>query len=322
MSTADGANTKAALERLGVAMTDATTALELVDQSPPADAFRAVANTLLALASAPKLFTALRSVLELGGFGPDVAREIAQHEARLAEFASATAAHRQELDDLLALEQRLRDAEHEQAEVTRQITNLRQLERAARSLEDLHAQRDALRKQTAKVAGAISDAGAEITAAGEQLVLLTGELMNVIDADAREALRRAREQDRLLGARIAERRAAAQDSTQSTERLRAEVSAAQAEASSAERELAQAQNELSARLEDLRRHARADRDVLAALFGAQEAEASSEATKPSDTRKALDEAELRLADVDTALAEALKSRDRAPGTTQLEQEQH
>lgn len=321
LNTADGADTKAALERLGIAMTDATTAIELAGRTAPADAFRAVANTLLALASAPRLFAALRSVIAVGGFGPDIAREIAQHEARLAEFATATAAHRRELDDLLALEQRLRDAEREQVEVARQITTMRQLERVAGSLADLQAQRDALQNQTATVARAISDASAEIAAAGEQLAVLTGELMDVIGSDAREALRRAREQDRLLHARIAERRAAAERSAQSTERLRAQVSAAEAEASSAERELAQAQSELSVRLEDLRRHARADRDVLAALFGAQEAEASSETTEPNDTRKALDEAESRLADVDAALAQALKSRDGAPGTTQLGEEQ-
>lgn len=302
---------RAALERLGHAIREATTALEIADRTSPADAFRAVANALLALASAQELFTTLRSMIAVGRFGPDVEREIARHEARLAEIVTATAANRQELNDLLASEQRLREAEREQAEVTRQITALRQLERAAGSLPDLRAQRDALQDQTATVAAAISDASADIAAAGERLAVLTGELMNVIDSDAREALRRAREQDRLLEARIAEQRAAAERDARNTERLRAEVSAAEAEAESAECQLEQARNELSVRLANLRRHAQADRDVLAALLGSTETRPSSQITEPSDPRIALDEAESRLANVDTALAEALKTRDRA-----------
>lgn len=306
---------KAALDRLGSALRETASALARAEPLTPAAAFTAVADAQEALEAAPRFFAALRPLMRLGESGPDCSGEIAQQAERFAAVVRETAPYRIELARLIGSEQRLRNAEREQAQIIEHIDELRRLEQIEGGLDQLRAQRDALQSRTAEVARALAEASPGIATASDEFVSLSTDLLELLAADAKDALFRAREQSRVLDVRLAASRSAAQRSAAEAARLRSELAGAEAESSAAEERLELARQELTERLAALRRHALADRAVCVALLGpaasAPDMQAEAERPDPGSARAELDQAELRLAAADAALSQALRDRDGA-----------
>jgi len=326
---------RAVLDELGGALRQATTALDDQALRSPAAAFRAVAAANLALVDVPRFLRALEPLLTLGEPGEYVAAELARNAEQLAEMSRQIAPYRKQLEALLESEQQLLAADGEREEIMTQIADLRRIEQLADSCADLRAQRDALESRADVVARAVADADVGLALAGHELITVTGNVLQTLDEDIRETLRRAADQDRLLQARLAERRATASRTAEDTARLQEQLAAAESEAAAAEAEFERTHTATAARLAALSRYAAANRAISAALTAVAESGPARADTARVDVDTArgdlargdlangdrvsagladptadLDEAERRLAAVDTMLADALAQHDR------------
>ena len=296
---------RAVLESLGRALREAADALRDEALRSPAAAFRAVAAADRALADAPDFLGALGPLVALGEPGDYVTRELKRHQERLAETSRQTAPYRDQLDALLDSETRLQACVSEREKIIERIAELRRVEQLAASTAELRAERDVLETRADVVARAVADADVGLTLAGQELITVTGSLLETLAEEIRETLRRAAEQDRLLQARLAERRATTTRISEDTARLEQQLAAAEEAAAAAESAFEQAHTATSARLAALTRYAEANRAISAAL-----AESGPAAGGAPDVIAHLDEAEQRLTAVDTALANALAEHQR------------
>jgi DNA repair exonuclease SbcCD ATPase subunit len=299
----------AVLEALGEALREAVAVLGDQALHSPAAAFRAIAAADRALAGAPELLRALTPLLELGEPGDYVTAELTKNQSLLAEISRQTAPYKDQLDTLLDSENRLQDAAAERDAVLERIEDLRRIEQLAAADADLRAQRDALETRADQVARAVADADVGLVLAGRELITLTGDLLEVVEEEIKQTLRRAADQDRLLQARLAERQATLRRIAEDTARVEEQLAAAEDEAAAAESEFEQTRTTTSARLAALSRYAAANRAVSAAL-----AAASAESGLAGDGAAAvtadLNEAERRLAAADAAMADVLAEHQR------------
>jgi len=311
---------RAVLAALGGALREAAAALGDETLRSPAAAFRAVAAADLALADAPEFLSALGPLVALGEPGDYVAAELARYQERLAEVSRQIATYREQLDTLLESEKQLLGATGERDELIAQIADLRRIEQLADSCADLRAQRDALEIRAGAVARAVADADVGMALAGQELIKVTGTALETLGEEIRETLRRAADQDRLLQARLAERRATTSKIARDTARLQEQLTAAESGAAAAETEFERIRTATSERLAALNRYAAANRAISAALAASAESDPASgggaDATADQDATADLDEAERRLAAVDTALADALAEHERLRQATQ------
>jgi len=320
-ATLEGDGDLVALDVLGSVLQWATDVLRGDAVDTPATAFRAVALADRAFAVAPALFSALTALVERGEPAAEVAADLEHHRERLAELQWRMEPQRERLAALLEAEERLRAEIARQDEITARIAELERIERLGADVAELRAQRDKLEERAQVVAATVISADAELSAAGERLITLTGELLDSLARDTRALLLRAREQDRLLEARLAERRTATERIAAETERKRAELAQAEAAAAEAQARYERAHTEAAGRLAALQRYAAADHAVGAALAGrpregdeTRENGSGNRALLP-DVMHALDEIQARLAEVDAVLGQALtadkQNRERA-----------
>lgn len=297
------------LAALGHALREAASALGDQTLRSPAAAFRAVAAANRALADTPWFVSALTPLLALGEPSDYVTTELAAHQAQLTEMSRRTAPYREQLDILLESERRLQAAAAERDTIMARVAELRRIEQIAASTADLRAQRDALEARADALARAAADADVSLALAGQDLITVTGDLLEAVGEETREALRRAAEQDRLLQARLDERRATTQRVAGDTAQLEQRVAAAEHEAAAAESEFEQARAAISARVAALTRYAAANRAVSAGLTAAS-AETGSLSGGTAEVAVNLDEAEKRLEAADAAMAEILTEHQR------------
>lgn len=320
---------RGALDDLGSALRNATVALDDRVLRSPAGAFRAVAAANLALVDVPRFLRALGPLVTLGEPGDYVAAELAGNTGQLAELSRQIAPYRDQLAALLESEQQLLAANGERDKIMAQIAGLRRIEQLADSCADLRAQRDALEVRTDLIARTVADADVGLALAGNELITVASDVLETLDEEIRETLRRAADQDRQLQARLAERRATASRAAGETARLRKQLAEAESEAAAAESEFEQLHTATAARLAALSRYAAANRAISSALAAAAKSESGSESESESGTRSGiktgaepagptsdLDEAERRLAAVDTMLADAMTQHDRLRQATQ------
>ena len=256
---------QAILKTLGDALRDGAAALADESLRSPAAAFRAVAAADLALADAPEFLTALGLLVKLGEPGDYVTAELRRHAERLTDISREIAPYRDQLDTLLDAEKRLRAAASEHDEIMDRISDLRRVEVLAASTADLRAQQDALEDRADMVSRAAADATVSIALAGQELILITGDLLETLGNEVREMLRQAADQDRLLQARLAERQATASRIAADLAQLKEQLAAAESEAAAAESEFDRAYAATSTRLAALSRYAAANRAISAAL---------------------------------------------------------
>jgi putative ABC transport system permease protein len=302
----------AVLEALGDALREAVAVLGEQALRSRAAAFRAVAAADRALADAPDFLRALAPLLELGEPGDYVTTELREHRERLAEMSRQTAPYRDQLDTLLDSEQRLQSAAAEHDAIMKRIVDLRRIEQLAASAAELRAQRDALEVRADKVARAVADADAGLVLAGQELVTISGDLLEALEEEIRQILRRATEQDRLLQARLAERQATMRRIAEDRSQVEEQLAAAENEAAAAEAAFDEARTATSARLAALSRYAAANRAISGALTAAsaESGLANGDAAAAAAVTADLDEAERRLATADTAMAGILAEHQR------------
>ena len=297
------------LKALGDALREGAAALADESLHSPAAAFRAVAAADLALADAPVFLSALSLLVQLGEPGNYVTGELRRHAERLTEISREIAPYRDQLGSLLDAEKRLRAAASERTEINDRIEELRRIEKLAASTADLRAQRDALEARANVVARAAADATVGIALAGQELISVTGDLLENLGNEVRQLLRQAADQDRLLQARLAERQATASRIAEDLAQLKDQLAVAESEAAAAESEFEQARVAASARLAALTKYAAANRAISTAL-AASAAEPGLAAGVVAGAAVDLDEAERRLAAVDRTLAEVLAEHER------------
>ena len=309
----DGGGELAALDVLGLVLRWSVEVLSADVLVAPADAFRAIAAADRALAAAPALFAALMSLVAHGEPSPEVAADLSRHAERLAELQQRIAPERDRLAALQQAEARLRAETAYHNEIAAQIAELERVERLAADVGRLREQRDRLAERAQGVAASVTTADAELEAAGEQLITVTGELLDSLAHDTRAVLLRAREQDAQLQDQIVERHAAIDRTAAETERLRAELAEAEAEAATARADHQSLRAEADARLAALRRHAAADRAVAEALAGWRSPGSAGESRPPTlveDAIHGLAEVDTRLAEIDELLGRVLSADGR------------
>jgi chromosome segregation ATPase len=297
------------LKTLGEALRDGAAALADQSLRSPAAAFRAVAAADLALADAPRFLDALDLLVRLSEPGDYVTAELRRHAEQFTGISREVAPYREQLDTLLDAEKRLRAAASERDEIMGRIAELRRVETLAASTADLRAQRDALEDRADMVSRAAADATVSIALASQELISITGDLLEALGDEVRELVRQAADQDRLLQARLAERKAKASGIAAEQAQLKEQLATAESEAAAAESAFEQAYTATSARLAALTRYAAANRAISTALT------VPTAETGPADGLVAgpaagLEEAERRLGEVDNALAEALAEHER------------
>ncbi len=214
---------RAVLAALGSALREAATVLGDETLRSPAAAFRAVAAADLALADAPEFLNALAPLVALGQPGDYVTAELARYRERLGETSREIATYREQLDELLESEKQLLAAAGERDDLIAQISDLRRIEQLADSCADLRAQRDALEIRATAVARAVADTDMGMALAGQELITVTGTVLETLGDEIRDTLRRAADQDRLLQARLAERRATASQVAKDTATLQEQL---------------------------------------------------------------------------------------------------
>ena len=296
-----------ALNVLGLVLRWTADTLRADSMRAPAAAFRAVAAADRAFAAAPALFAALELLIERGEPAEQVAADLNRYSERLAALKRQTEPLRNRLRALEEADARMRADIAARDRIGARIAELERIERLAAAVPELRAQRDVLEARAQQMATAAVSAETELTAAGERLVTLTAELMDSLATNTREVLRRAGEQDRLLRERLTDRRGAIERAAGESARLRAELAEATTAATNARERFEQARAEAVTRLAALRRYAAADRDVGDALvrLSAEDEEASRRHAAIPRAMTALQEIEVRLAEVDAALGDAL-----------------
>jgi len=300
---------QAILKTLGEVLRDGAAALADESLRSPAAAFRAVAAADRALADAPRFLAALDLLVRLGEPGDYVTSELRHHAERLTAISGEVAPYRDQLDTLLDAEKRLRAAANERDEIMNRVAELRQVETLAASTTELRAQRDALEDRAEMISRAAADATVSIALASQELISISGELLETLGDEVREMMRQAADQDRLLQARLAERQAMSSRIATDLEQLKEQLATAEREAAGAESEFDQAYTATSARLAALTRYAAANRAISAALA------VSPAGTDPAYGPAAgiaagLDQAERYLGEADNALADALAEHER------------
>lgn len=322
----DSGDDLAALTALHAVVEWATCALGRDATRSPAGAFRAVVAVDDALAAAPAFFAALRPLVQDAEPAEEVAADLRRHEEQMAGLARQTASLRKRLAALSQAEDRFNAEIQARDGIAARIAELERTERLAASVAELRAQRDVLEQRAQEVADMVAAADGDIAVAADRLVTLTADLLAALADDTRDKLHRAREQDRLLETRLAERRRTAEQLAQQTGQLREELAAAQEQAAAAQIELEQVQAQAEGRLAALHRYAAADRAVSSALtgqaagpqepgspkeFGTAKVPAGpKEAAGTSGLLAALDQVEERLTGIDGQLKALLKSRER------------
>jgi DNA repair exonuclease SbcCD ATPase subunit len=303
----------AALTALGEVLSWAAEVLGAEPLRSPAAAFNAVAATDQALSVAPSFFAALWPVVERAEPAEQVAADLHRHEERLAELVQRAAPLRERLAALSRAEQRHTAEIQAHGDIVKRIAELERIERLAAGVADLRIQRDLLEQRTQAVAEMVAGAESDLAAAGERLITLTADLLNGLTAQTHDVLRRARDQDRLLEARLAECHGATERAASNTERLREELAAAETQAEAAQAEFEQVRSQADARLAALRRYATADRAIGTALAGG-DPPADGDPGLGAQVLAALDRVEDRLTEIDELLKTLLNERtsERAP----------
>lgn len=157
-----------------------------------ADALTALFAMDDALADALGLADALPGLLEAARPGESVARRITDLMDELTAAAGRVASQRAALAELLEKEEELRRCETEHKKLRQEIEDFRRLERLAKELDELRAQREAvdtrLRELRGRNLGAVDE---ELRTAADALVQLTEEQLAVLEPRTRQALERA-----------------------------------------------------------------------------------------------------------------------------------
>ncbi|MFB8415191.1 hypothetical protein ACFC63_06705 [Streptomyces albidoflavus] len=258
-----------------------------------ADALAVLSALDDALTGVPALAGALPVLLESARAGGQLRRSTEELTAELAALAERVAAERARLDGLRAGEAELRARAAEHEELRREAAELERLTRLAAEAEALGAQRteigarlDALRARDPE------EGDRALRTDAESLLRLTGEQLALLAPRTREALE--------------------------------EVAATQRELADTEHRLRESERELStlrAKLAEVRtayepsfgalaRHARADRELAAALREAADAggEEADGGLTLAEVAALTATVEQRLADADRALSRALAER--------------
>ncbi|HLK72994.1 MAG TPA: hypothetical protein VKU77_05025 [Streptosporangiaceae bacterium] len=304
------------LDLLGPVLTWTVEVLRRDAASTPAAAFRAVAAADRALAAAPEFFATLSALVALGEPSAEVAADLGWHARQLAELERRLAARRERLSELLAAEERMRAEAAREDEIAAQIAELERIERLAAHVAELRAQRDLLADRTKAMTAAVTGAEAELAAAGQPLITLSGELLNDLAEQTRALLLRAAGQDQLLKVRIAEHRQAAERAAADTGRCRAELAEAEAAAAAAQAEYESVQANAAGHLAALRRYQQANHDVADALAARPERDGGAAAAGVLDpvaeALHALGGVQARLAEIDALLASAIQADEPPP----------
>jgi len=298
----------AALDVLGLALHWSADVMRGDAAGTPAAAFRAVAMADRALVAVPAFSAALESLVESSEPAAEVAQDLARYARRLAELDRDMASQRERLSELLDAEDRLRAEAARKDEISAQIAELERIEQLAARVAELRRQHGKLAERTKTVAAAVTSAEARLATSAEPLLTLTGNVLEHLAVRTRELLVRADEQDRLLQARIAEQRQAAERFSADAERRRAELAEAEAEVAREQARYERLCAEVSGRMAALRRYQAANRAVADALAGraAIAGQAGTAKADPvADAVRALDDVQERLAKIDTRLGSAL-----------------
>lgn len=319
----DGNGDLAALDALGLVLQWAAEVLRTDAVNTPAAAFRAVAMTDRALASAPAFFAALTAVVERGEPATEVVADLERYAERLAELERRTAPQRERLAALVQAEERMRAEIARQDKDSARIAELEGVERLAAAAAELRAQRDALEARAQTVAAIVTTADAELSAAADRLITLTAELLDSLAHDTRAVLVRAGEQQQLLEARLADHRGTTERVTAETGRLHTELAEAEAEAAQARARYEGLRAEAAGRLAALRRHAAEDHKVAEALAGRPASAGKGEdrlSALVAGAVRTLGEIDARLAEVDHVLGNVLNEDDQGRAGTALRRE--
>jgi hypothetical protein len=298
----------AALDALGLSLRWACDVLRGDATRTPAAALRAVAQADRALCTAPEFFAELSSLMERGEPAAEVAADLTRYAAQLAELDRLTAPRRNRLRELLDADARLQTAADSLDEVNARIAELERLQEVAAHLAELRGQRDRLEERLGTAAGAAADVEAGIVAATGPLLVATREALDTLTEHARERLRQAAEQDRLLQERIAEQREIAAQAAARTRAEQAKLATARERAAEELAKYQAAHADALGRTAALRRYQAANRAVADALAGRAAALTGSDAQDADPVAQALyalDGVQERLGEIDELLGAAL-----------------
>jgi chromosome segregation ATPase len=245
-----------------------------------------------ALTELTRLTAAVPSVVAAAQPGPDVEAYLRARSEELAQLRDAVAASRSRLAELRRSEGELRAllAEHEQLHA--QVTELRRLERLARALAELAAQRSVIEARLAELAGPVGSLERDISRGSSQLLQLTEQQRAALDPQARRAL---------------EQCAAAQAALHAAEAQFAHDQAALATAEARQDELRALRDEQVAAL---RAHAQSDHAVAVALADVDHVDdaGAADAAAVDRARVMLKGIEERLRELDRVLGAAILDR--------------
>ncbi|MGA5293793.1 hypothetical protein ACPCKV_07690 [Streptomyces koyangensis] len=258
-----------------------------------ADALAVLSALDDALAEVPALARALPVLLESARAGGQLRRSTEELTAELAALAERATAERARLDGLRAGEAELRARVAEHEELRREAAELERLTRLAAEAEALRAQRTEIGARLDALRAQDPEAGDRaLRTDAESLLRLTGEQLALLAPRTREALEEVAATQREL----ADTEHRLRESERELDTLRAK--------------LAEVRTAYEPSFGALARHARADRELAAALREAADAggEETDGGLTLAEVAALTATVEQRLADADRALGRALTER--------------
>ncbi|MFE4368939.1 hypothetical protein ACFRMN_11980 [Streptomyces sp. NPDC056835] len=286
----DGAGASAALSALGASIRWAAAALAEARDGDGVAALEGVFGLFNALEELPALAAEAPRLVAAARPGQRLTEQL---DKRLAEL---TALHGRLHDDRTALERlaatedelRQRLADHE--ELRERIAELRRLERLVDTLDALGGQRRVVDERLEALRGRDNSEELTLAADCDTLVRLSEDQLDALGPRVREALRRADESGERLAAE---------------ER---ELARANSELDTLRRRLDEIRAELGDRIPELRRYARADRELAEALSARDDrvngdGRGDGRGARHTDGGTALERARADAADVERHLTE-------------------